>query len=76
MSTGTEKKWREAADRLWNMPDMQDPKPDEALEEWANEIPYRGQWVVPGVLLRLIKRAREEGLAQTSTALDVRREAP
>lgn len=57
----TEKEWREAADRLWDMPDMADPKPDETLEAWAGEIPYRGQWVVPGVLFRLIERAREEG---------------
>lgn len=63
MSTGTEKEWREAADRLWNMPDMDDPKPDQTLEDWVNSIPYRGQWVVPGVLTRIIERARQEGRA-------------
>ena len=52
--------WQAEADRLWSMPEMEDPRPDQSIDDWINRIPYRGQWVIPGVLARLVKRARTE----------------
>lgn len=53
--------WAKRWNNLWDMPDMRDPRRDESLEEYWMQIPYRGEWVVPGVIIRLIKRARAEG---------------
>lgn len=48
------------AERRRRWPEMRDPRPDETLEDYYNQIPQFAEVVVVGVVIRLIKRAQAE----------------
>lgn len=41
-------------------PDLEDPAPEQPLEEWVGNIAPKTRWVTPGVIKRLIARVRAE----------------
>lgn len=57
---------------LWDRPDMRDPASDEDIDAWISNIPYRGEWVVPGVLFRLVERVRAEAAESEVATLKAR----
>lgn len=51
---------RARCNELWHLPEMRDPRPEQSISDWISNIPCRAEWVVPGVLRRLVERIEAE----------------